>query len=199
MFRFSSGKLISRARGRRGLITRGVSPPRRQRSIGTGWGVRCWGWASLSAQDHPARPSGWSPCRARRQTALCALQKEKADSGSSRPASVVEHGTQFEPRTGDSSCAPAVSPAAPSSGFSCSRTGAVCDANAVHGRSPWGSGLSPRWRLGGGSSGVGGQCPTPRPPGPAAPGCGMVGVCTHSRKAGGNQPGTANRLSKHCW
>lgn len=157
MFRFSSGKLRSRARGRRGLITRGDIPGRRQRSIGTGWGPWCWGWVSLSAQDHPARPSGWSPCRACRQM-------ENADPGSSKPASVVEHGTQFEPRTGDSSGTPAVSPAAPSSGFSYLRTSTVCDANTVHGRSPWGSGLSPRWRLGGGRRGGEGQSPIPRPP-----------------------------------
>lgn len=127
LFRFSSGKLRSRARGRCGLITRGDSPGRRQRSTGTGWELWCRGWVSLSAQDHPARPSGWSPCWARRQM-------ENADPGTSKLASVVEHGTQFEPRTGDSSGVPAVSPAAPSSGFYL-RTSTVCDANTVHGRS----------------------------------------------------------------
>lgn len=157
----------------------GDSPGRRQRSKGMGWGVRCYGWASPSAQDHPARPSGWSTCWASRQTALCALPMENADSGSSKPASVVEHGTQFEPRTRDSSCVPAVSPAAPSSGFSYLHTSTVCDANTVPGAPgcPRGGG----WVGGGEEVGVSPPAPIPNP---AAPGCGMMGGCTHSHKQG---------------
>ena len=182
MFGFSSGKLRSRARGRRGLITRGRQPREETEKHRDGVGVRCWGWASPSAQDHPARPSGWPTCWASRQMALCALPMENADSGSSKPASVVEHGTQFAPRTGDFSCTPAVSPATPSSG-SCApppyvmQTQSVGEVSGAPG-CPHGGG----WVGGGEKVGVSPPAPIPNP---AAPGCGMMGGCTHSHKQGG--------------
>lgn len=111
--------------------------------------------------------------------------------------------TVLEARLQPSSPCPAAAPAAASWSFSGLLTTAMCIASCEH--HPWVKPLGSRHRQHGGgrlgrsgaqSRAALGPAATPVP---EAPGCGRVGGCPHIHKARGNQPGTANRLSKHCW
>lgn len=105
-------------------------------------------------------------------------------SRSSDPGSVA---TQLEPRTGDSSSAPVVSPAA-------APAPVAAQTQSLGERNPWGPGCL----HGGGRVGEKEVVSLP-PPHPSSPWVYVVGGCTHTHKARGSRPGMANRLSKHCW